>query len=289
VAGNSPIGDNRPMGTVSALRRYPVKSMLGEALAAVRVTERGLTGDRRFAVLDEAGAIGSAKHPRKWGPLLQCRSRLTDSKRARIELPDGSVHYSGEAELDKRLSELLSRRVSVSDQPPEVSVLERAVPEYEGGVPDVARDQATIDETGDAITTGSVAGGTFFDFGMVHLITTSSLSCLRATYPAGDFDARRFRPNLVIDTDTGPGFPEDVWVGETLRVGEAVFQVVVPTPRCVVPTLAHDELPADPGIMRAVAREHRISVFNLGALSCVGVYMDVVRPGVIRVGDVVTR
>lgn len=111
---------------------------------------------------------------------------------------------------------------------------------------------------------------------------------MRTVYPAGDFDARRFRSNLVVDTGEGPGFPEDAWLGSCLRVGEALFRVVVATPRCVVPTLGHDELPPDPGIMRAVARDHRIPVFDLGRLSCLGVYPAVLEAGTVRVGDGVT-
>ncbi|WP_405969228.1 MOSC domain-containing protein [Streptomyces sp. NBC_00988] len=129
------------------------------------------------------------------------------------------------------------------------------MPEYEGGVPEAVRESAVVDATGASVTSGSVAPGTFFDFGQVHLVTTASLARMRTMYPAGDFDARRFRPNLVVDTDSGPGFPEDAWLGSRLRVGEALFRVVVPTPRCVIPTLGHDELPPDPGIMRAVARD----------------------------------
>ncbi|MFJ2095215.1 MOSC domain-containing protein [Streptomyces sp. NPDC087901] len=276
------------MGTVTALRRYPVKSMLGEALTTVQVTEQGLSGDRMFAVLDEAGAVGSAKHPRKWEPLLRCRSWLTVPGTARVELPDGSALRAGTTELDARLSDLLGRQVSVSDSPPDHGTLERAVPEYDGGVPDILRDGASVDETGDTITSGRVASGTFFDYGKVHLVTTASLRRLRQAYPAGDFDPRRFRPNLVVDVAGGPGFPEDSWLGSTLRIGEALFQVTVPTPRCVVPTLSHDELPADPGIMRAVAREHRVPVLSLGRLSCLGVYLDVLEPGAVQRGDAVT-
>ncbi|MFG5718019.1 MOSC domain-containing protein [Streptomyces murinus] len=276
------------LGTVTALRRYPVKSMLGEALTAVRVDERGLAGDRMFAVLDTAGAIGSAKHPRKWEPLLRCHGRLTGPSAARVELPDGTVLSAGAAELDARLSDLLGRQVSVSDKPPQHGALERAVPGYEGGLPDVLRAKASPDETGDLITSGRVAPGTFFDYGTVHLVTTASLRRLQQAYPAGDFAPHRFRPNLVIDLPGGPGFPEDSWPGATLRIGEALFRVTVPTPRCVVPTLRHGELPADPGIMRTVAREHRVPVLTLGPLSCVGVYLDVLEPGTVRTGDPMT-
>lgn len=71
-------------------------------------------------------------------------------------------------------------------------------------------------------------------------------------------------------------------------MGEALFRVLVPTPRCVVPTLGHDELRADPGIMRAIAREHRIPVFDLGRLACLGVYLEVLEPGRVRLGDSIT-
>ncbi|GGL01869.1 MOSC domain-containing protein [Streptomyces flaveus] len=278
------------MGIVTALRRYPVKSMVGEALTSVAVTARGLCGDRVSAVLDDAGTVGSAKHPRKWGPLLRCRSRLTSTDTVVVELPDGIVLSAGDPDLDARLSKLLGRHVSLSATPREHGgALERAVPEYEGGVPDAVRSTATTDATGAAITSGQVAPGTFFDYGAVHLVTTTALARLRATYPTGDFDPRRFRPNLVVDTPDGPGFPEDAWIHSRLRIGEAVFRAVVPTPRCVIPTLAQEELPPDPGIMRAVAREHRIPVFDLGRLSCVGVYLDVLEPGTVRIGDSVTR
>lgn len=276
------------MGTVAALYRYPVKSMLGEAVIAVAVTEGGLSGDRVYAVLDGTGAVGSAKHPRKWGALLRCRSRLDESGVVRVVPPDGTALPVEDPELDAQLSKLLGRQVFLSAVVPEHGRLERAVPEYEGGVPDSVRERAAVDATGASITTGGVAPGTFFDFGRVHLVTTASLARMREVYPAGDFDARRFRPNLVVDTDGGPGFPEDAWLGSRLRVGEALFRVLVPTPRCAVPTLGHDELPADPGIMRAVARDHRVPVFDLGRLSCLGVYLDVLEAGTVRVGDTIT-
>ncbi|MGX1541238.1 MOSC domain-containing protein [Streptomyces adustus] len=276
------------MGTVAALYRYPVKSMLGEAVRAVAVTEAGLAGDRIHAVVDETGAVGSAKHPRKWGELLRCRSRLDDSGTVRVVLPDSTELPVADRELDLLLSKLLGRQVSCSAVVPEHGRLERAVPAYEGGVPDTMRASAFVDETGESITTGGVAPGTFFDFGRVHLVTTAALARMREVYPSGDFDPRRFRPNLVVDPGTGPGFPEDTWVGSRLRVGEALFRVVVPTPRCVLPTLGHDELPADPGIMRAVAREHRVPVFDLGRLSCLGVYLEVLEAGTVELGDTIT-
>lgn len=274
-------------GTVARIRRYPVKSMLGEDLAAGVFGTKGLAGDRVFAVLDDSGAVGSAKHPRKWGPLLSCRSALgaDGTVRVRVASPDGAEYVAGSDELDDRLSRLLGRPVVVSDKPPEHGLLERAVPEYEGGAPEAARSAAVTDATGTAITSGRVAAGTFFDFGPVHVVTTATLETLRRRHPNHDFDARRFRPNVVIDMGARDGFPEDEWQGRRIRIGGAVLQVMMPTPRCAIPTLAHDELPADPGLMRAAAREHRVPVLDLGPLTCVGVYLEIIEPGPARLGD----
>ncbi|MEU0175279.1 hypothetical protein ABZ178_18290 [Streptomyces massasporeus] len=63
--------------------------MRGEPLVSAVVLRTGLSGDRTHAVLDETGAIGSAKHPRKWGPLLGCRSRVAEDDTVEVELPDG--------------------------------------------------------------------------------------------------------------------------------------------------------------------------------------------------------
>ncbi|MEV0203121.1 MOSC N-terminal beta barrel domain-containing protein [Nonomuraea sp. NPDC050691] len=94
------------LGTVGRLRRYPVKSMLGEDLDAADIGERGLGGDRRRAVLDVAtGRIASAKNPRLWRGLL-----TLDGTR-----PPG----------DAELSALLGRQVRLVDVPPEEAELER--------------------------------------------------------------------------------------------------------------------------------------------------------------------
>ncbi len=60
------------VGSVLSIRRYPVKSMQGEEIDGVEVTERGVLGDRAYALVDrETGHIASAKYPRKWSQLLK--------------------------------------------------------------------------------------------------------------------------------------------------------------------------------------------------------------------------
>jgi uncharacterized protein len=71
-------------GAVIALWRYPVKSMLGEELNASAVTERGLLGDRAYALIDRAdGKVASAKNPRKWPQLFDFRATYVDPVRPR--------------------------------------------------------------------------------------------------------------------------------------------------------------------------------------------------------------
>ncbi len=63
------------VGTIATLWRYPVKSMRGEELNSAEITTRGLRGDRAYAVIDaETGKVASAKHPKKWGRLFDCRA-----------------------------------------------------------------------------------------------------------------------------------------------------------------------------------------------------------------------
>ena len=95
-------------------------------------------------------------------------------------------------------------------------------------------------------------------------------------------DPLRLRPNLVVATEDSRrlSWPEFGWVGRRLRVGpDAVLALVAPMPRCVMLDLAQADLPADRGLLQAV---HDASDGELGVVA------DVVRPGRVSVGDVVT-
>lgn len=270
------------MISVAALHRHPVKSMLGEPLRTADLTTRGLAGDRAFAVVDGTGRIGSAKHPRKWGALLACRARTTGDS-ATVILPDGDAFDARDPDLADRLSTLLDRPVTVLDTPPGDLVLERAIPGVDGTA---GTGPVTTDETGTSFTTGGTNG--FLDFGPVHAVTTTTLATLRRAHPGGDFHPTRFRPNLVLDVPGADGYPEDGWLDHRVTIGGAVLEPLSATARCVIPTLAHDPLPPDRDILRTIAREHRVPVPTLGRAACVGIYLKVVTPGPVAVGDPVT-
>jgi MOSC domain-containing protein len=63
--------------------------------------------------------------------------------------------------------------------------------------------------------------------------------------------------------------------------------VAIPDPRCVMTTLAQDELPKDNEVLRTLARQNRLDV--AGRLyPCAEVYATVESTGTIRPGDSVS-
>src|SRR6266704_7146220 len=112
--------------SVVGLWRYPVKSMMGEELNAAEVTERGLLGDRQFAVVDRAtGKVGGAKNPRKWGSFFDFRAAYLEPPAAgakmspvRITLPDGTAVTSGQGDLEQILSRAFGRDVTIEEARP---------------------------------------------------------------------------------------------------------------------------------------------------------------------------
>lgn len=274
------------VGSVRSLWRYPVKSMLGEELDSCGVGERGLAGDRAYALVDASdGKIASAKNPRKWATLFGCRAEFVERTRSvRITLPDGSTMSADDSDAAATLSRLLGRKAKLQTTAPGDPVLEEFWLE---GSPD---GRAVTDEP---IAQGSPPG-TFFDYAVVHLVTTATLDRLSELYPEGRFDVRRFRPNLVVSVGEGQsGFVENDWLGRTLEIGDSVrLRVTDPCPRCVMTTLAQEDLPADPGILRTAARHNSLIGGEArgpdGAYpASVGVYARVISGGTVRRGDLV--
>jgi MOSC domain-containing protein len=265
------------IGSVLALWRYPVKSMLGEQIALGRFSERGLAGDRAFALIDRAtGKIASAKNPRKWYRLVTFTANTVKESGADGGLPtvaitfaDGRMARSDQPDIDAILSAALEREVTLSSEPPGVPRLEKFWPDLENS------------SSQENVTEEQITLGTFFDGDPVHLVTSASLEALRRAFPNSAFDSRRFRPNLVIALPgAAPAFVENSWIGRTIVIGGGVrLRIKRPTKRCVITTLPLDGLPRDLGILRAAAQLNQAAV---------GVYAAVARPGAVHPGDTVT-
>jgi len=260
--------------SVVSLWRYPVKSMMGEELNATEVTERGLLGDRAYALVDSSdGKVATAKNPRKWPRLFDFRATFIEPPRAaakvppvRIALPDGNTVTSDQGDLNQILSHALNREVTLGAAQRGAVNAEEYWPDMEG-----------LDHR-DTVTDFTLPEETFFDCAVVHLLTTATLDRLRELYPQGRFEVRRFRPNIVVQLGSDEkSFAENAWIGHTLVIGgEVRLNVTGPCARCVRTTLPQGDLPRDPGILRTAAQHNQVNV---------GVYAAVLRGGTIRSGD----
>jgi uncharacterized protein len=271
-AGMTHIGE---VGMVMSLWRYPVKSMRGEEVSITRVGGQGLVGDRAYAVMDRLdGKIATTKNPRKWANLFAFRATFIEeadqdgkASSVSISLPDGMIVSSEQEDLDRLLSKALNRNVSL------VAAGQSRIARSEEYWPDIDGR-----EHRDTVTDFTLPSGTFFDAAMVHLVTTSTLARLHELYPQGRFEIPRFRPNIVVKpVGIENGFVESDWIGRILAIGEEVrLQITEPCGRCVMTTLAQNDLPKDPGILRTAVQHHQGEV---------GVYASVTRGGTIRRGD----
>ncbi len=281
------VSEEAYVGTVGALWRYPVKSMLGEPLEAAQITPRGVLGDRGYACVDLlTGKVASAKYPRKWARLFACQASYVTPPRLNqplppvdIILPDGTFVTSTQDSLTELLSSALGRDVVLLSTPPPDASLEEEWADIEG-MP--FRAVVTEQALG-----GDTMPGLFYDGAVIHLLATATLKRLSTLYPSGQFAAQRFRPNIVVQSaNEDEGFTESAWLGHTLTIGDEVrLEIRSPCVRCVMTTLAQGDLPADPGILRAVAQHNRVDLGVYGALPSVGVYASVARGGLVRRGD----
>lgn len=117
------------------------------------------------------------------------------------------------------------------------------------------------------------------DAGAVHLVTNASLTRLAQALPSSRVDERRFRPNLVLAVPDDAA-AEETWVGRVMYVGNwAALRIVERTERCGMVSLAQPDLPGDPEILRHITERAELQF---------GLYADVIAPGRVRSGDIVT-
>jgi uncharacterized protein YcbX len=227
------------VGRVVGLWRYPVKAMAGEPLAEAEVSWHGLAGDRRWAFI-RPGAIASGF------PWLTLRER-GDLQRYRPTLleparPDASpISVRTPAGVDFDIAD------------PELAA------ELGPGVRIIKQDRGVFDT---------------FPLSLVSRRTIERLGELVAM----SLDARRLRPNILVETDCREPFAEDDWVGSVLRIGGLRLRIDKRDGRCAVITIDPENGERAPEILRTVARDRQ---------GCLGVYGSTVGPGRVALGDAV--
>lgn len=264
---------------------YPVKSMLGGRVSGTMLANNGITGDRMFALRDdERDAIASG---RRIAGLVKLAAVMRDDGSAEITLPNGSTIATNEPDVDRRLSDAVAHPVSLWVKQPasNADFYRRGRPDHDDlltelrsifgrdedePLPDFAVFPPELMEF-------EYPPGHFFDAYPLMIMTTSAVRSLAAAVPGVGIDERRFRPSLVIDTGDATGHPEFEWVGRRLRIGAAEVQILSGCPRCVMITRDFgDGLEADRSVLRHVVRDLDQNV---------GVYANIVTPGLITTGD----
>ncbi|KEO81903.1 hypothetical protein EL26_18895 [Tumebacillus flagellatus] len=208
------------MGTVEALWRYPVKSLLGEPCPSLHVESRGVAGDRLYAVRDQEGKFGSGKNTRRFRKidgLFDFRSLYRDDAPI-IVFPDGTEQDALHPETARALSQYLQQPVTVAR--------EAEIPHH--------------------------------DAAPVHIITSAGLDALRRAFPDTGIDERRFRPNLLLRVD-GDEPIEHHWVGRQLKIGGVVLEITELAERCVMTTFAQADLPRVPSLLKHLADAYRMN------------------------------
>jgi uncharacterized protein len=243
---------------IQSLWRYPAKSMQGEPCSELRCEANGVTGDRSYGVLDiESGTVLSAKRE---GRLLEAAAFFSSGVLG-VRLPDGGEFHQGSL-LDDALSEWLGRPVKV--------VLAATY----GAAMFQAHEDFEHDES--ALVSWEGQNGSFVDESPLHLLTTGDLALLAEERPDLQWDVRRFRPNIVVES------PEIIGAtpGQRLVLGEVEIEILKACSRCVMTTRAQPgNLERQLDILRHVSRAHDGDV---------GVRAGISHAGTLRVGDKVT-
>ena len=235
------------LGHVHELARYPVKSMAGVSTNSAFLGWHGLQGDRRFALRrlnDKSGF--------PW---------LTASR-----LPELLLYQP--LGLDENAEEPTPTHVRT----PEGLDLEIGTAELQDSV---------TERFGSAVELIKLKHG-IFDEASVSVINLATIAAIGREV-GQDLGTRRFRPNIVIATDSTDPFIEDGWIGGRLVFGSnedgPIVSITMPDPRCVMINLDPDTAQQDPRIMKAAIRLNRNNA---------GAYGTVARTGQISVGQSVS-
>jgi uncharacterized protein YcbX len=248
---------------VAELWRYPVKSLQGESVPTVDLVTDGVAGDRQWGLRDVGtGRILTAR--RRPELLMAAATADAAGGAPHLGLPDGTVTAGAGEDTDAALSSWLGAPVSL-------------VPAADTDPGRAEYFADATDDTSQAIE-WTMPQDRYVDAAAVLVLTTSSLRTAADLHGDGDWHPRRFRPNVLLDTD-GDGWLEDGWVGRPVAVGSAVLVPSQPCVRCTMVTRAQPGIAADVDIFRTLARHH-------GGLF--GVWCDVRTPGRIAVGDPAT-
>ncbi len=277
------------VGTVKALWRYPVKSMVGESCDSVAIENFGVLGDRLWTVRDET--IGEISVVRKNPKLLQCSARyesapnIDETPAVEITFPTGAVSSSASKDTEAMLSELLAKPVTLWPLQAKRNWQHYRLAGIAG-----AKEMKRLFANKEIPDFSSISWmkifelmlfatplGRYYDVYPLHVLSTNSLAKMAELEPEGDFDVRRFRPNIVIENaGKEVGFDEFTWLGGTLTIGTTIIKCQSRTIRCSAPSQPQAGMEKSAKVMRGLDK-HTDRYMGINA--------TVLQAGSINVGD----
>lgn len=249
--------------TVTGLAITAVKGTRLRRVDAIELGEDGARGNRRFFVVDERERMVNSK---QLGALQTVVASYDDDVgRLAFEFPDGA-RVEGAIELGAPIvARFYSRHA-------EGRLVEGP---WAGALSAHFGQPLRLVAAGSAVDRGAT--------GAVSLISRASLQRLAEAVGSGPIDARRFR--MLIEVDGVDAHAEDGWVGERVRVGEAVVKFEGHVGRCLItsrdPETGEVDLPT-----LDILRGYRGDLETTEPLPF-GIYGRVLEPGSVRVGDAV--
>jgi len=232
----------KSVGAIRQLGRYPVKSMRGEPLFATTLTLQGVPADRRYAFVQTASRSSFPWFTARELPELLCY--CTSVKETGAQEAEVTVTTPGGKNFPVTSDEL---RESLEARSGKKLFL---LYDYRGS----------------------------YDVAPISLISRQTISQIAKESETAE-EPLRFRPNLLIDLESGEPFDELNWVGRTVRVGDtARIAITQVDQQCMMITLDPASAKPSPAILRCVTQQHK---------QCAGVYATVLTAGEVRVGDTV--
>jgi len=256
------------VGKVESLWRYPVKSMRGEELQTAFVGFAGIFGDRLFAIKSAARPAGFPY--------------LTGREQAKMLLYRPRFRHPDKARMPPNLAEaeaIAPGLNPVCGDPGDLAV-------------DVQTPSGEVVSVEDPSLLHGLAEG-LAERGALRLLRSEkamtdcrplSLFSIQTARRLGeelgsDIDKRRFRANIYLDLSSTPGFGEDAFVGQRLRIGsKVVVSILERDPRCAMITLDPDSTKRNPKILGHVTKAHEGKA---------GVYGAVLVEGLVQQGDAI--
>ncbi len=232
------------IGCIKTIFRYPVKSMAGVELTKAQLGFHGLEGDRRFAFrrMTEQGDFPWLSASRLPEMILFKPFHQQENEHSAIPSHVRTPEGNVLELLNRELSEELSRRF------------------------------------GSELQLMHLKHGTF-DEASISLISLGTISRIERESERS-LDVRRFRPNILIETNSGKSFEEDAWVGRTFFFGDEpdgpAVSLTLRDKRCVIVNFDPDTARSDAKVMKSIVKLNENNA---------GVYGTVIKTGELMVGQ----